>query len=85
MAVPLSPGGVRNPGYKSRKLSRVQGLGALLKLLIQIPELLKGSPRPAAQKEGSSVLQAFLSPEHSEGAGRGRNSKCYPKAVECES
>ena len=50
MAVPVSPGGARNLPYKSRKLNRVQGLEALLKLLIRIPGLLKGPPRPARRK-----------------------------------
>lgn len=62
MAVPLSPGGVRNPRYKSRKLNRVQGLGALLKPLILIPGLLKRPPHPAVRKE-ENCFTGFALPE----------------------
>ena len=59
MAMPLSPGGVGNPRYKSRKLNRVQGLEALLKLLIQVAGLLKGPPCPA---RGKLHFTGFCSP-----------------------
>ena len=59
MAVPLSPGGVGNPRYKSRKLNRVQGLEALLKLLIRVAGLLKGPPCPG---RGKVHFMSFCSP-----------------------
>lgn len=84
--MPLSPGGVRNPLHKSRKLNRVQGLEALLKLLIRIPGLLKGVPHPARGK----LFHRLCSPWNPE---RRLNLMgihlvellCNPKVEECES
>lgn len=71
--MPLSPGGVRNPPYKSRKLNRVQGLEALLKLLIWIPGLLKVHHAQEPSKR-ETVSQALFSLESSTEAGPGGNS-----------
>lgn len=69
MAPRLFPWTARNPRYKSGKLNRAQGFGALLKTRAQDPRVLKGCPHPATRTEENSVARALLSPGAARRAG----------------